>query len=116
MFYILFCCYILLSTCGLLLIKQGGNETAFSLGAQTLTMHIEYKFVVGLVCYILSFFLFTFILQKRDLSLIYPLSAGIVNVISVILGVVVLKETISITGVIGIILVISGVVVLCIGR
>ena len=60
--------------------------------------------------------LYIVILQKRDLSYIYPLSAGIVNVVSVMVGVIVLKEKISLTGYLGIAAIIIGVVLLNIKR
>lgn len=112
MFCLLFCCYLLLTSLGLLLIKLGGRGTSLSFEPQTFSMIMSYQLVIGLCCYICSFLLFTFILQKKDLSLIYPVSAGVVNVISVVLGVVVLKEKISVFGLIGIALVIAGVVLL----
>lgn len=112
MFYVLFICYIILSSLGLLLIKLGGNGTSFSFEMNAFSMAMTYRLIIGLLCYICSFLLFTLILQKKDLSLIYPLSAGIVNVVSVVLGVVVLKEKISIFSLIGIALVIAGIVFL----
>lgn len=112
MFYILFCCYLLLSSLGLLLIKLGGSGTSLSFETHAFSMVMSYRLIIGLFCYICSFLMFTFILQKRNLSLIYPLSAGIMNLISVVLGVVVLKERVSITGAIGIALVITGVILL----
>lgn len=116
MFYILFCCYILLSSLGLVLIKLGGSGTNFALGSQALSIQADFKFIIGLVCYVLSFLLFAFILQKRDLSFIYPLSAGVSNIISVICGVFILKESISVTEIIGIVIVTFGVITLNLGR
>lgn len=112
MFYVLFCSYVLLSTLGLLLMKLGGSSTSLSFEVHTFSMVMSYRLIIGLLCYICSFLLFILILQRKDLSLIYPLSAGIVNVVSVVLGVVVLKEKISPFGLIGIVLVIAGVVLL----
>jgi len=116
MFYLLFCCYLLLTSLGLLLIKLGGSGTNLSLEPQTFSLVMSYRLVIGLLCYICSFLLFTFILQKRNLSMIYPLSAGIVNVVSVVLGVVVLKEKITLSGALGIALVIAGVILMSLKR
>lgn len=111
-FYALFVCYVLLSTLGLLLIKLGGNGTMFALEPQTISMQIDFRYAIGLACYILSFLLFTVILSKRELSWIYPVSAGIINIVSVILGVAVLKETVSSTEIVGITLVIAGTILM----
>jgi len=115
-FYLLFSCYLFLSSLGLLLIKLGGSGTNFSFAPQTFSLVMSYRLVIGLCCYICSFLLFTFIIQKRNLSLIYPLSAGIMNIVSVVLDVVVLKEKITTTGALGIALVIAGVVLMSLKR
>lgn len=112
MFYLLFCCYLLLSGLGLLFLKLGGNGTNLSFDPHAFSLVMSYRLVIGLFFYICSFLLFTFILQKRDLIWIYPLGAGILNIVVVLLGVVVLKEKITITGAIGIALVIAGIVLM----
>ena len=73
---------------------------------------LDIKLIIGLCCYILSFFLFAYIIQKHDLSYIYPIAAGLVNVLSVLMGVFVLKENISIFGVIGALVVVIGIVLM----
>ena len=116
MFYLLFGCYLCLSCFGLLFIKLGGSGTSLSLDSGMFSMMISYRLMIGLFCYICSFLLFTFIIQKRDLSWVYPLGAGIMNVATVLLGVVVLKEKITVTGAIGIALVIAGVILMSVKR
>lgn len=49
---------------------------------------------------------------KKDLSFIYPLSAGCINVLSVVMGVFFLKETISYIGIAGIFFTILGIILL----
>ena len=115
MFIVLLICYILTSV-GLLMIKMGGSETSISLMSQGISMQMDFKLIIGLISYVVSFLLFTIILQKQNLSFIYPLSAGVVNVISVVLGIIVLKETVSVTGMIGVGLVILGIIFMNLGR
>lgn len=116
MFIILLICYILLTSAGLLMIKLGGSATSVSLAAQGISMQMDFRLLMGLVCYAASFILFTVILQKQNLSVVYPLCAGIVNVFSVVLGMIVLKESVSPTGMAGIGLVILGIVLMNWGR
>ncbi len=116
MFYLLFCCYLILSSLGLLLMKMGGSGTNLSFEPQAFSLVMPYRLMIGLLCYIGSFLLFTLILQKSNLSLIYPVSAGIMNIVSVVLGVIVLKEKITTAGAIGISLIIAGVVLLSLKR
>lgn len=112
MFYLLFCCYLLLSSLGLLFLKLGGSGTNLSLDSHTFSLVMSYRLLIGLFFYVCSFLLFTFILQKRDLSWIYPLGAGIMNIVVVVMGVAVLKEKITITGAVGVAFVIVGIVLM----
>ena len=116
MFYILYILYLLLTCLGLIFLKMGGQSTDIKISEFIFSMQIDCKFVIGLICYVISFLLYIVVLQKRDLSYIYPLSAGIVNVVSVMVGVIVLKEKISLTGYLGIAAIIIGVVLLNIKR
>lgn len=115
-FLLLLLCYLLATSMGLLLIKLGGAGTSFSIASQSISMQMDFKLIIGLMCYAASFVLFSVILQKQNLSIIYPLCAGVVNIVSVVLGVVVLRETISNTGIIGIALIIVGIVLMNLGR
>ena len=102
----------MLSCSGLLFIKLGGSGTSISLLGGTLKVSMDIRLLIGLCCYIFSFFLFTYIIQKQNLSYIYPISAGVVNIISVILGILVLKEEVSIYSIIGTGVVILGIILM----
>lgn len=112
MFYILFILYLVLTSCGLLYIKLGGQSTSASITNSIFSIQLDFRLIIGLICYVLSFLLYTIILQKRDLSYIYPISAGIINIISVLMGVIILKEKISTSGIVGIAAIVIGVVLL----
>lgn len=116
MFFVLFILYILLSTCGMLLIKLGGSGTSIEFATKNMSMQFSYQLIIGLFCYIVSFLLFTIILQKKDLSIIYPICAGVVNVVTVLLGVFVLKEKISPLGITGVAFTVLGIILLNIRR
>ena len=71
------------------------------------------KAIIGFISYIVSFLIYTFyIIRKFDLSYIYPIIAGITQVLVIVAGVLIFKERLSIPGIIGIILVIIGIVCL----
>lgn len=112
MFYLIYVLYILFSIGGLFLIKTGGTNTTIILSEKNISMNIDLKMVIGLMIYIISFLLYVWIIKNQNLSYIVPLTAGILNVISVIIGVVVLKEKISYIGVVGILFVIVGIVLM----
>lgn len=112
MFVLLFLCYVFLTSCGLLFIKLGGTGTSLTLVHKGISIQCSYQLILGLCCYIISFLLFTIILQKKELSVIYPISAGVVNIASVLMGVFILKEKISTTSLIGVMFTILGIVLL----
>lgn len=104
--------YIFLYLSGLILMKLGVNTGKFVLNQGTLTFSINVISLLGLVCYILSFLVFTSIVVKFDLSYIVPLTSGVVQVLTLISGFIIFKENISIKGIIGAILIITGIVIM----
>lgn len=102
MFVILFLCYILLSSGGLLLMKMGGKETTINLTNSIIESKFSFIFLLGIFCYIFSFLVFIFILQRRNLSYIYPICTGCINIISVLMGIFILQEKISVSGLLGV--------------
>lgn len=104
--------YLILTSSGLILIKLGGNSGTFSLVNSNVTFAIHPISLIGMVCYIGSFFMFTKIVNMFDLSYILPITTGIVQVVSVIAAFMIFKEKISIYTISGIILVIIGIVLM----
>ncbi len=104
--------YIFLYLSGLILMKLGVNTGELVLNQGTLTFSINVISLLGLVCYILSFLVFTSIVVKFDLSYIVPLTSGVVQVLTLISGFIIFKENISIKGIIGAILIITGIVIM----
>lgn len=112
MFYLIYALYIIFSVGGLFLIKTGGTNTTIILSEKNISMNIDLRMAIGLLIYVISFLLYIWIIKNEDISYIVPLTAGILNVISVIIGVVILKEKISYIGAVGILFVIVGIVLM----
>lgn len=105
--------YLLLSTGGLVLIKKGADTVALSLSDNIFKCSISFISILGLICYIGSFLLFTFVLVKKfDLTYIMPIVTGISQIIVILAGIFIFKEHLSNYGIIGIILVILGVILM----
>lgn len=77
-----------------------------------MTLGISLTSLLGLVCYLCSFLLFTRIVIMFDLSYIMPICTGIVQALTLVASKIVFKEEISTAGVIGAILVIIGIVIM----
>lgn len=109
---ILFILYVILTILGLVLMKFGGNTGTLSFEQATFTFSMSLVSLLGFVSYIASFLLFTNIVVKFDLSYITPITAGIIQVLTLLSGIFVFGEKISINGIVGIVLVVSGIVIM----
>lgn len=104
--------YILLTIAGLILMKIGGNTGTISFGEGGFNFSMNFVSLLGFVSYIASFLLFTNIVVKFELSYIMPITAGIIQVLTLLSGCLIFKEKVTINGIIGISLVIIGIVVM----
>ncbi|WP_174614526.1 DMT family transporter [Virgibacillus ihumii] len=68
--------------------------------------------IIVVVSYVLSFFLLGMSLKTIPLGIGYALWSGIGTALTIIIGVVVWKEAMSLASVLGILLILSGVVIL----
>lgn len=109
---ILVICYLILTMSGLIFMKLGGNTGSFSMNNGDVNFAISPISLVGFICYIGSFFLFTKMVVMFDLSYITPLCTGIVQILTLISSKVVFKENISIQGIIGASIIIVGLLIM----
>ena len=78
----------------------------------TITLGMSIVSGIGFVCYLGSFLLFTRVITMFDLSYIYPIVTGIVQILTLVASAVVFKENMSIQSVIGVIIVIVGIIIM----
>lgn len=104
--------YISLTISGLVLMKLGGNPGSISMTDGNINLGISPISLIGFICYIGSFFLFTRMVVMFDLSYIMPLTTGIVQVLSLICSKFIFKEEFTTTGIIGAAIIIIGVILL----
>lgn len=110
--YVLILVYLVLTVAGLVFMKLGGNPGTLALKDGTITLGMSVVSGIGFVCYLCSFLLFTRIVVMFDLSYIYPIVTGIVQILTLIASAVVFKEQMSVQAVIGAILVIVGIIIM----
>ena len=70
----------------------------------------------GMGFFAISFFLYTFILSKLQLSIAYPVATGIVFALIALLSHVVLKESLTAMQAVGIVVILIGVVLVLLPR
>lgn len=108
--------YLILTVSGVVLMKAGGNPGTLALKDGTISFGIHWVSAIGFLCYIASFLLFTRIVVMFDLSYIYPIITGIVQIATLIVSAVVFKEQITWQVVVGASLIIIGIVIMNINR
>lgn len=105
--------YLALSSGGLILIKLGSNSVNIGLKNGIFNCSMSLVSILGLICYVGSFLIFTFVIVKRfNLTYIMPIVTGISQVLVILAGLLIFKEHIGNGGIVGIILVILGVILL----
>lgn len=114
--FILVVIYLLLTISGLVLIKLGGNSGSLSITQGNVNFGVSLISLIGLICYIGSFLLYTRIVVIFDLSYITPLCTGIVQILTLIASKLIFKENISIQGVIGASIIIIGLIIMNLKR
>ena len=104
--------YLCMTVAGLVLMKYGKNPGSIKVADGNISFGVSFISGIGLLCYIISFVLFTRIVIMFDLSYIYPVTTGIVQILSLLASKVVFKENITVQALIGASLVIIGIVVM----
>ena len=104
--------YVILTIAGLVLMKLGQNTGSFLVNHGDVLFSINWISLLGLISYILSFLLYTRIIVNFNLSFIVPVTAGIVQLLTLVFGIVLFNENISKLSIIGVTLVVAGIVIM----
>ena len=104
--------YLILTVSGLVFMKLGGNTGSFSMADGNINFGISPVSLVGFICYIMSFLLYTRIIVMFDLSYITPICTGIVQILTLIASKIVFKEQITLQGIIGASIIIAGLLIM----
>lgn len=109
---IMFTCYVLLASSGLILFKLGSINNNLTLNVFGLSINYSVKMILGLLCYGFSFILWMLIVSKINLTIAMPLSVAIVNTLVIVESCIILKEKITMIQGIGIFIVLFGVCIM----
>ena len=104
--------YLLVTMSGLILMKLGGNTGRFAMIEGDINFGISPISLLGFICYIGSFFLYTRMVVMFDLSYITPLCTGIVQILTLVASKVIFKENITVQGIVGASIIIIGLLVM----
>ena len=112
--YILTIIYLFCTTGGLAFMKAGGDSLKVNFH-DGFTFKIGLMTFIGFALYLVSFLLWQRMLIKYDLSTMVPIVTGIVQVIVLLIGLFIFKESISLLSLVGAIIIITGIVIMGIG-
>ncbi len=112
-----FMVYVCLSASGLTLMKMGlGSNSSVTLDKTGLSVQFNWLLAGGMCLYILSFLTSLIVMKGMDLSLYYPLSAGLIYIAVCVLSVVVLKEKIPFHQLVGMAVIFAGIIIMNVGK
>lgn len=101
--------YLLFCLSGLILMKWGNTTSRWILFTiPTININITFISLIGYSCYVASFILYSIIISKNDISILVPFIGGIVNVMTVIAGIIIFGERITLNLLIGTLFIIVG--------
>lgn len=112
--YLIIVLYIFFTTGGITFMKLGGDSLHLALKGG-LSFSVGWKTFVGLCFYVVSFLLWQRLVVKYDVSFIVPVVNGIVQVIVLLIGHFVFKESLSVMSIVGAIFIIVGIVLMGFG-
>lgn len=111
--YLMIVMYLIFTVSGLILMKKGGNAGKITVGGGEFGFSISWVSLLGFICYIVSFLLYTrIIMMFESLSFISPICNGISQVMIVLASWLILKEQITGLNIGGAALIIAGVVIM----
>ena len=110
--YVLILFYLILTVSGLVFMKLGGNPGSLAVKDGTMTFGLSIVSGIGFICYLCSFILFTRIVTIFDLSYIFPIITGIVQILTLVASAIVFKEKMSVQAIIGAAIIIVGIILL----
>lgn len=103
--------YIFCTTGGITFMKLGGDSLKLGL-KDGFSFSIGWKTFAGFLLYLISFLLWQRLIVKYDLSIMVPIVTGIIQILILVIGYAVFKETFNILSLIGACLVIAGIIVM----
>jgi len=109
--------YVILSAMGLTLIKIGtGQDISLFLNAKGFSLRLNWILVIGMLVYIMSFLTSMLVMKNMNLSIFYPVSAGLIYIVICGLSYFVLREKISINQWIGMSVILVGIIIMNLGK
>lgn len=112
--YVLTIVYLICTTGGITFMKLGGDSLKLGL-KDGFSLSMGWKTFIGFLLYLISFLLWQRLIVKYDLSIMVPIVTGIVQILVLLIGHFVFKESLSMLSTFGAILIITGIILMSFG-
>lgn len=106
--------YLIFTVGGLTLIKLGSEGLKIGFSLSLFNLQLPGLFLLGVLCYGISFIIWMWIISTNTLSVIYPIALGISYILIMGVSFLILKEPISTINIVGIVFVLIGVILISI--
>ena len=113
--YLLVLIYLFCTTGGITFMKLGGDSLKLSIG-KTFSFSMNWQTLLGFFLYLISFLLWQRLIVKYDLSIMVPIVTGIVQVLVLVIGHFIFKDSLNIVQGIGALLIITGIIIMAFGN
>lgn len=112
--YLLTVIYIFFTTGGITFMKLGGDSLKLEL-KDGFSLAMNWKTFIGFAFYLISFLLWQRLIVKYDLSIMVPIVTGIVQIVVLLIGYIIFKESFNPISLVGAILIIIGIIIMAFG-
>lgn len=103
--------YLICTVGGLTFLKLGSESFKFKINKELL-ISMNWEAFLGFALYIISFLLWQKLIGKYNITKIFPITAGIVQIAILIIGIYLFKEKVSIINIMGTLLTIMGIILI----
>lgn len=109
--FIILLIYIFFTVSGLTLIKLGGIQN-FSIASGNISLNINIKAIIGILCYLISFIIYIVLISNFQLNYIIPITTGIVYILILLVSILFLNEKLNVYQCIGAGIILIGVILM----
>lgn len=103
--------YVLFAQTAVLLVKLGASSTTVSLQRGDLSLVLNLKTIAGLCLYVCSFLMWIILLSRNNLSFVTPIITGANYIVPMAIGIILLKEKMSVQQWIGASVILLGLII-----
>lgn len=108
--------YLLTSSLGMVLIKKGGIDVKASILNDKMDISITWIFLIGVILFVMSFFLWIYVLQFFSLTYISPVAYGLAYILITFFSIVFLGEKFNIKLFLSGVIILFGIILATIGN